>query len=522
MLVTLSMICEKLREQYQVDCPQHPVMHISSVCLFPDNTTDFHESVLYIAPVYLLEEKEFPLLPDALLSIGYLSPETLRQYTGRTVLIQINSHRNRERILFEVLDIILFYQRWSEQFLNAVINRCGCERYLELIHELIPNPMWIFDGNNCLIAYTKNDPCGGTGATAWTKTIENGYISLYGATSGDIGYVDDRLIGNKDPVLLDISATSIPFLSTNIDIDHHRAALLSIIAYHRPISQGDIDICRWLREILMIEFQNKKITDEFHNIRYEQLFHELIEGQITSEYYLQMRTENLAWPVRKYNFLILIPCQNMALDKKYLHSLQNQLQQILPDVIITLYDGSLAVLLSMNRQNHISQNQEHQLDQFLANYQLYAVISECFSDLKTTRHTYLNMLQLIQQIDRINPVHRIFYYDDFTFFRIRSVLEEKAELSSYCSPGLTRLLTYDQKKHSNLTATLYAYLKNNLSPNQTAEELFIHRSTLNYRLTKIEEVAGINLKNSNDVFSMNLSLRLLGYPDFKTNGDRHV
>lgn len=67
------------------------------------------------------------------------------------------------------------------------------------------------------------------------------------------------------------------------------------------------------------------------------------------------------------------------------------------------------------------------------------------------------------------------------------------------------------KKGTDLTRTLYLYIKNNLSPNKTADELFIHRSTLNHRLKRIESIADIDLNNSDLIFLINLSYRLLEY-----------
>lgn len=503
------MVCEKLKEHYQIQYPSEKCIHISTVCVLPNMPMQYHESVLYIAPVYVLEQKDFSKLPPILLSIGYLSSDIYPAYAGKTALVQINSHKSCEKILWELMEILLMYQQWSERFLSAVIHHDGCDSYLRLIHEVIPNPMWIVDHNNCLIAYTADDPCGGEAGAAWNSTIENGYISLLGASSSDISYVDEQLIGAPEPVLIDISAASVPFLSTNIDIGQHRAALLTIMAYHREISQGDIDICKWLREILVIEFRYYKISNEYKDMRYEQLLNELLDGQITSEYYLQMRTENLSWKIRNYNFLALIPCQHIALSSNKLQSLRRHLLQSLPNSILTVYQGDLAALISQNRQKQLSVQTAKQLCSFLENYHLFAIISDCFSSLTDAQREYQNLLHAANHMNPSELRQNIYYYEDFKFYRIRTTLAEKAELSSYCCSGILHLLDYDHENGCSLADTLACYLKNNLSPTLTANELFIHRSTLQYRLQKIETITEMSLKNSNDVFEMNLSLRLL-------------
>lgn len=286
------------------------------------------------------------------------------------------------------------------------------------------------------------------------------------------------------------------------------------MAYHRDISQSGIDICKWLRETLIIEFRYYKITNEYKDMHYEQLLNELLEGQITSEYYLQTRTENLSWSIRNYNFLALVPCQHIALSSNKLQSLRRHLQQSLPNSILTVYKGNLAALISQNRQKQLSAHTAKQLCSFLENYQLYAIISDCFSNLTDAQMEYQNVLHAAEHINPSELQQRIYYYEDFKFYRIRTTLAEKATLSSYCCSGILQLLDYDKENASGLTDTLACYLKNNLSPTLTANELFIHRSTLQYRLQKVEAITEMSLKNSNDVFEMNLSLRLLGAEDY--------
>ena len=49
-----------------------------------------------------------------------------------------------------------------------------------------------------------------------------------------------------------------------------------------------------------------------------------------------------------------------------------------------------------------------------------------------------------------------------------------------------------------LILTAKEFLNGNLNINKTAQNLFIHRNTLTYRLNKIEKLYGLDLKNFND------------------------
>jgi carbohydrate diacid regulator len=66
-------------------------------------------------------------------------------------------------------------------------------------------------------------------------------------------------------------------------------------------------------------------------------------------------------------------------------------------------------------------------------------------------------------------------------------------------------LIYDEQ----LVSTLKCYFKNNLSIKETAEEMHVHINTLHYRLKKIEEKTGINIKKFENLVTFYLGTSIL-------------
>ena len=58
-----------------------------------------------------------------------------------------------------------------------------------------------------------------------------------------------------------------------------------------------------------------------------------------------------------------------------------------------------------------------------------------------------------------------------------------------------------------------AYFRNNANISQTARQLFIRRNTLLFRLEKIENLLGVSFDNQDDLFMMNMALRLQPYKE---------
>ncbi|RDE30121.1 PucR family transcriptional regulator [Parageobacillus thermoglucosidasius] len=56
--------------------------------------------------------------------------------------------------------------------------------------------------------------------------------------------------------------------------------------------------------------------------------------------------------------------------------------------------------------------------------------------------------------------------------------------------------------HGELLKTLKRYIVNNCNSNLTAQDLNIHRNTLQYRLNKIKEITGKDPKNILELFEL--------------------
>ena len=70
------------------------------------------------------------------------------------------------------------------------------------------------------------------------------------------------------------------------------------------------------------------------------------------------------------------------------------------------------------------------------------------------------------------------------------------EILDYCNDKLKKLEMYDQTNGAFLVETLLAYYMSGFNVGKTAEALYIHRNSLQYRLKKIEEILEVDLEDS--------------------------
>ena len=74
--------------------------------------------------------------------------------------------------------------------------------------------------------------------------------------------------------------------------------------------------------------------------------------------------------------------------------------------------------------------------------------------------------------------------------------ENQREILDYCNSKLRKLEIYDNTNGSFLIDTILNYYSCGFNIKKTAETMYVHRNSLQYRLKKIEEILGINLDDS--------------------------
>jgi DNA-binding PucR family transcriptional regulator len=79
------------------------------------------------------------------------------------------------------------------------------------------------------------------------------------------------------------------------------------------------------------------------------------------------------------------------------------------------------------------------------------------------------------------------------------------------APELNRMIEYDQEKGTQYYETLRAYLLNERDIPRTAQALIIHRTTLLYRLRKLQAVAPIDLDDPGRRLQLLISLWILDH-----------
>lgn len=126
------------------------------------------------------------------------------------------------------------------------------------------------------------------------------------------------------------------------------------------------------------------------------------------------------------------------------------------------------------------------------------------------RRSFRQAGQALEMARRLGATEPL-YFPDLSVYRLLVQIEYSPELAAFQQEILGPLLENDGGLE--LINTLEVYFAHNGNLSQAAEELFIHRNTLNYRMERIAEILDINLDKPETRLALQLALhisRMLG------------
>ena len=133
-------------------------------------------------------------------------------------------------------------------------------------------------------------------------------------------------------------------------------------------------------------------------------------------------------------------------------------------------------------------------------------ISSAFEDAGQVNTAHQQGNEVLEIGQRINSDQSIFWFDELGYIHTLYHAGAASLTQNAQVPILRQLL---EERQADLFKTLETYLDAGGNSVQTADALHIHRSTLNYRLTRIREICDVDLSSPSTRLNLQIALKLM-------------
>ncbi len=288
-------------------------------------------------------------------------------------------------------------------------------------------------------------------------------------------------------------------LTTNLFCRSRHMGWLITCSDRMDFTQGEKDLLDnighflslWMENDLEIKKRNEKTG----------LFIDILNGNIQKDDNPEERLETFGWyPNDEKQLYVVCPKEHTTVPASYL---VNYLDNTAHGIFSFEYEGFLLVIV-----NHALMDAgqfAESLTSVLRSARYTAGESPVFSHMDQLCSAY-EAARLAAHYAALTPAGSplVLRFQEAIIPYSVSLLKKHA-IADLRHPALKTLKNYDRVHDSDLYRTLYCYLEENCSHSAAANKLFIHRSTLIYRIEKIVAMTGIDFSIADERFHLLLS-----------------
>ncbi|MZK52220.1 PucR family transcriptional regulator [Clostridium beijerinckii] len=300
---------------------------------------------------------------------------------------------------------------------------------------------------------------------------------------------------------------------------------ISVLQRNRDFEDEDLELTNILSNLLSIQIQKDNLFISNSGLDEEYYLMDLLVNDIDNLEYASERLKYSSFTLSKYNLILSIPFKQKYEDYRHnfgLRDLIQRLKGILGNCISTYYKDTIIFLISSDNEQIISEYIKENLLEFLKLNNLRCGASINFNNLLDIKDYFKQSICALKLSSYMKIHSDISYFEDYIEYYLIHISASSKEnndlpridITTLVNPLIKKLIKYDEKNKTELFTTLKTYLECNRNANYTSNKLNIHRSTLFYRFNKIQSLLDISLEDSNNLFKLELSIKILNYNKF--------
>ncbi len=403
------------------------------------------------------------------------------------------------------------------RLLEIVLNGNGLPSVCHVFVELAGNPVLIVGAKGGLIASAWPSQSLGYSQERYEESV---LVQLEKEKSHFFSLNPHR----QQRFLLNLEGREQPLVAVRIDVNGSLHGFLVILETHRVLDTQDFMAMETASTIIALEFLKQEIVYQTEKQIRVELLEDLISGNFRSEGDVIRRAGYLNFNLASQTAVFVISIDGLN-KKGHNASLEHQLKDKLVQFIYQFFQNSGGAMLLV-KSDHltglvrvISGNAMMPLRRRLEELQTKTLTkwpglklsigvgrkAETVHQIKKSYEEASDALRIARFMHEYNDIT---FFEDLGSYSFLFELGDSLAMRNFFERTLGQILVYDRQNNGELFKTLVCYFKNDCNLRITAEQLYIHKNTVLYRIRKVEEISGLSMANTEHRFNLHLSLKL--------------
>jgi sugar diacid utilization regulator len=276
----------------------------------------------------------------------------------------------------------------------------------------------------------------------------------------------------------------------------------------RPAGEIDLAALEHAAQVCAIEFMRQRTLSEAEARIKRDLVLDLVQHRVEDPSSVLRRAEGLGLDLRPpYRVIVLEPDADEVSGRSLYAAAQATAATVGPPALATR-DGRHVILLwpegARTDARAAAERTRRQMDGGCS-----AGIGRLCTGLGDLHRSYGEALKALRLVRMLGGRGEVVDFPSLGVQRVILEASQPERLLEFARAFLAPVAEHDRRFGGELTRTLRVYLDLDRSLKRTAAQLFVHPNTVAYRIQKVEELCGVDLRRTADALSAELALTVI-------------
>lgn len=406
-------------------------------------------------------------------------------------------------LLAQIQDIFEKYRKWNQTLHTALETDNPLDVMVKASRPIFQNPIFVHDTAFNILAFSHHVP----GMAVWEQNPQTGQPML------SLGLINDFRVDSEylhtltttEPCLYSAEQRGYPILYMNIWQGDRYEGRLCVNQMESPILPGQFSVIKHLVMLIVLALKNRRLIQFNQDNHLKHFFSEYFSGTLSDTAVPFKIMQLLNW--KRYDSYLCLRLEAKQQDIRMMSSAAaiGHIETQVFGSCAFVYRNGISAIVNLTYSHTSISNVLSSLAILLREGLMKMGASTEIPDFLLLPQGHYQAVTALDLGIKSNSTSWCFRFDDLSLeFLYRKATESLSPELLHASK-LTRLKEYDKENNTDLYQTLKVFLEMERNVLQTSKILYIHRSTLSYRLERISKITGVNLEDPKERLILQLS-----------------
>lgn len=294
--------------------------------------------------------------------------------------------------------------------------------------------------------------------------------------------------------------------------------LITTVLVHRPLKQLDKVAMEQGATIIALEMLKQRAAVEQTKRLKEDFLEHVLAGNYESEEWMHHRALQLGFNLKEIFQVISVEVEPGRNGKSRLEMFQEIRELVdlsFPQGIVITKNNYVLVMVSFSEKDKeagakpLVESLKERLTQLLRDGTWMIALGTLCNKLEDCVTSYQNAVTSLNIMKALKLKNKVISYDNLGIFSLIEINPQ--HFAEFIKRTLGPLIGYDQKHKTQLVKTLDLFYRYNSNVLKASREGYLNSSTMKYRLRRIQEITGLDLKEQETSLQLQLAMRLINY-----------